>query len=177
MSAYYGVQSFKNFLIYFIFSVTCINLKYPTFFYAYSGPHFKSSLKSIIFEWNDKANSTFFFKSSLIYWITKQFLEISRVNYNYFISYSCSAIAICLILLFGNSYYGLNYYPYISCDIVYFFKSKQAYPSHMFMNESLFIIPPYFLASLSSTQPFYNAPSDWPYEISIKTALFATKFY
>lgn len=65
--AYSAEQFFKNCLISFILPVTCIIRKYPTFYYAYYGPHFRSYRKSIIFEWKDNANNTFFFKSSLIY--------------------------------------------------------------------------------------------------------------
>ena len=32
-------------------------------------------------------------------------------------------------------------------------------------------MPPYFLANLSSTTPLASAPSDYPYEISIKMGL------
>lgn len=150
-SASSTVQFFKNCLISFIFYVTCIILKYLTFSSASTGPHFKSSRKSIIFEWKDNANNTFFFSSSLISWMTKQCFEISIVNYNCFISYSCSARTICLNLLRGKSSLGSSYYVFASVLVSSFFISRKASPQAMLMKELLLIYPPYFLASFNST--------------------------
>ncbi len=138
-SDYSGVQFFRNCLIYFIFSVTCIILRYPTFFYASKGPHFRSSRKSIIFEWKDSAKSTFFFKSSSISWITKQCFEISMVNSSCLISYYCSASAISFSLFFGNRSSGLSSSALASLSPSFFLMSRKASPQAMLTKDSLFI--------------------------------------
>lgn len=138
-SSYSAEQFLRNCLISLTFSVTCIILKYPTLFPASEGPHLRSYRKSMIFEWKDKAKRTFFLRSSSISWITKQCFEMSIVNSNCLISYSCSAKAICFSLFLGNNSSEFSSSALASLSSECFLMSRKASPHAILTNELLLI--------------------------------------
>lgn len=136
---------------------------YPTFLADYVAPHFKSSLRLIILEWKDKANNNYFFKSSLISWITKQCLELSVEKFNLLTSYySCSLNSFFILdLLMSSSILEADFENVSTYYSAWSLMSRVFFPVQRTIN-SLLLIEPYFLANFISMTPILSPwePSD-----------------
>ncbi len=132
-------------------------------------PHFNDSRSLMIVEWKDKAKRTCFFKSSSIYLIMKQFLEIYVVNLTFLTSYSNSLTESLFNL--EIDIYSSFFYSYSSASTIYssFWRSKHQSSIQILIKELLSISAFSFLASFNSTHPRF--PSTYPSLISKSSAL------
>lgn len=121
----------------------------------------------MITEWNDKANRTSFFKSSSIYWITKQcFWALFSVKASFLVLYSIYCLrSLDIFFLWIISSSRDSWVPIISSYSVSSI-SRMQFPQATLIWDSELISPPYFFASFNSTTP--NETAWHPPEISIK---------